>query len=426
MMNTTGELHREGELALAQSWQEHLDAAIETHAPELMAVRRHMHRFPEPSGVEYETTDYLLRLLTRHELATRSGPDGRGLLVDGVPRGEGDLIALRADIDALKIQDVKRTEYCSQVPNVMHACGHDGHTATILGAILGLQALQQSGTAPWPLRWRAIFQPAEETSNGAVDMMAAGALEGVGAILAAHMDPSRVVGRVGLRYGVLTAACDEFAILIEGRGGHAARPHESLDPIAAAAQVISSLYMFVPRATDSHDPVVVTIGQVAAGDNPNVIPESAVLRGTIRSLSKTARERTRNQIAQLARGLGDASGTRIDAQFFPGPQSVTNVETLTDLLKEAAQEFLGRSQIDLIHRPSMGGEDFAFYLDRVPGAMFRLGCASPAVGSAPLHSPSFDLDERAILIGARLLARAAVLWCNPERPVDQLPEAENE
>jgi amidohydrolase len=217
-----------------------------------------------------------------------------------------------------------------------------------------------------------------------------------------------------VRYGALTASCDALEITISGRGGHAARPHESLDPIAAAAQLISSLYLFIPRATDSHDPVVVTIGQISAGHNGNVIPERAVLRGTIRSLGREVRERTKSHIQQIARGIAEASGTKIEVRFEPGPQSVMNDEKLTDVLRAAAAELLGPRCVDLIPRPSMGGEDFAFYQEHVPGAMFRLGCSSPVVGAAPLHSSCFDLDEHALVIGAKVLARAAVLFAEAE------------
>jgi amidohydrolase len=278
----------------------------------------------------------------------------------------------------------------------------------VLGAVLALH--EAAASLPLPVRWRALFQPAEETGKGALELMGEGALEGASAALSIHMDPSRAAGRVGYRYGVLTAACDELTLTVEGRGGHAARPHESLDPIAASAQLITSLYLGVPRSTESHDPVVVTIGQITAGDNANVIPARAVLRGTLRTLSPATRERTKQQIGQIARGIAEATGTRVTLEFEPGPPSVRNDAGLTDLLRTAAAEVLGTGNLELIERPSMGGEDFAYYLEQVPGAMIRLGCAPPGEKAAPLHSPLFDLDERALAVGARVLARAAVLW----------------
>lgn len=292
----------------------------------------------------------------------------------------------------------------------MHACGHDAHTAIVVGAALGLLDLQQAGQLPWPVPWRAIFQPAEETATGARAMIEHGALEGVGAILANHVDPTRRVGEIGVRPGIFTANCDDMRLVIHGRGGHAARPHESKDPIAAAAQLISTLYLFVPRATDSQEPVVITIGQLIGGDNPNAIPETVELRGTLRTLQRDVREKTIAHIRQLARGIGEASGTRIEVTFAVGLFSVVNDAALTAIVSEAARQVVGEEQVQVIPRPSMGSEDFAAYINHVPGSMFRLGCASAQVGHSGLHTPTFDVDEEALRIGAKVLARSAIQW----------------
>ncbi|MDH3585210.1 MAG: amidohydrolase, partial [Phycisphaerae bacterium] len=369
------------------------------------------------------TARYLVGHLEAAKLAVRTVVGGCGLIVDPPPAGAGGesvpCIALRADMDALRIQDAKSADYRSRVPEVMHACGHDGHTAIVLGAALALADMTARGQAPWPIRWRAIFQPAEETCRGAVQMIDVGALEDVSAILALHMDPSRAVGTIGIRSGSFTADCDELEIVIEGRGGHAARPHESLDPIAAAAQLISSIYLFVPRAIDSHDPVVVTIGQIAGGDDYNVIPDRVEMRGTMRSFGGVVRQQALDHIRQLARGVGEASGTQIGVRVGTGPPSVYNDAGLTDRLRTVARELLGAGQVQEIARPSMGGEDFAHYLDHVPGAMFRLGCSATVEGSAPLHTADFDIHEPALAVGARLLARAVVALSEPTGP---LPE----
>jgi amidohydrolase len=237
-----------------------------------------------------------------------------------------------------------------------------------------------------------------------------GVLEGIEAILALHVDPTRAVGHVGLRSGTLTANCDAMRLTIHGRGGHAARPHETIDSIAIAAQLISSLYQFVPRATDSQDAVVVTIGQIAGGDNPNVIPEYVHLYGTLRTLDRTVRLRTVDHIRQLARGMAEASGSQIDVQIDPGVGSVRNDARLIEMLRSVASDVLGRDAVERIARPSMGSEDFAYYLDHVPGALARLGCSPAAAGSTPLHTPCFDIDEHALGYGAKILARAAVTW----------------
>ncbi|MCB1019089.1 MAG: amidohydrolase, partial [Acidobacteria bacterium] len=254
-------------------WSANLNAAIDALGPRLREVRREIHMNPEPSGEELRTTRYLEGLLADKAFTIRQGPGGRGLIVDSPAPAGTPRVALRADIDALRLHDAKTVDYHSRVPGVMHACGHDAHTACALGALLGLDAFLQSGAAPWPVAFRVIFQPAEETAEGALEMVAAGALEDVYAIFALHADPSRDLGRIGVREGPLTANCDEFAVTIRGRGGHAARPHESVDPLAAAAHLISSIYAFLPRSIGSQDPVVVTIGKIAGGYSSNVIPE---------------------------------------------------------------------------------------------------------------------------------------------------------
>jgi amidohydrolase len=274
------------------------------------------------------------------------------------------------------------------------------------------------GRLPWPVTVRGIFQPSEETATGALEMIDHGALAGVEAILAAHVDPTRPVGRIAIRPGVLTANCDAMCLAISGQGGHAARPHESKDPIAAAAQLISTLYQFVPRATDSQDAVVVTIGQLIGGENPNVIPEHIELRGTLRTLDQRVRQATVEHVRQLARGISEVSGTKIEVSFESGVGSVENDPLLTRLIGDAAVEVVGEDNLEEILRPSMGSEDFAAYLGHVPGAMFRLGSGCPSGETTSLHTSNFDIDERAIKIGARIFARAVVAWSSPELSSD--------
>ncbi len=389
-------------------WTSFLDDSIDAREPQIIAMRRHLHAHPEPSGSEYETSREVFRILSEAGIEARVLPNGRGVIAD-IGEANAPRIAIRADMDALRIQDEKGVEYSSRRPNLMHACGHDGHTSAVVGAIIGLHELSKSEALPCPINIRAIFQPAEETATGATEMIAAGALENVKAIIALHLDPSRELGRIGIRDGALTAACDDVAFTIHGQGGHAARPHESRDPIAAAAQLISSLYLFVPRATDSNDAVVLTIGQIYAGDSSNVIPNQAHLKGTLRTLEASARRATRETIARVAAGIAHTSGTKIDVQISDGPPSVINYSGVNRVLRQAAAEVLGMENIDTIAKPSMGGEDFAFYLEHIPGAMFRLGCKSSEATGYALHSAKFDIDERALVIGAKTLARAAVL-----------------
>ena len=240
-------------------WKAKLDAIVAENATKVIALRRHLHAHPELSGAELQTSLYLYQTLDKLGLDVRMGPDGCGVVADSQFSGEsasadGDSepkrIAFRGDIDALSIQDEKDVPYRSANEGIMHACGHDAHAAVVYGTILALVDLAKAGQLPWPVHWRAIFQPAEETAIGAAQMVETGVLAGVEKIFALHVDPTRRTGEIGLRAGPMTAHCDLLKLTIHGEGGHAARPHESKDPIAAAAQVISSLYQFVPRATD--------------------------------------------------------------------------------------------------------------------------------------------------------------------------------
>jgi amidohydrolase len=394
---------------MTNDWQARVDAAVDGVFDRMVALRRHLHAHPEPSGEELQTSLHLYQLLSAEDLPLRMGPEGRGVVVDA--REEAPVrVAMRADIDGLRIADAKSVEYRSQTPGVMHACGHDAHTATLFGAIVSLDQLRQQGHLPCRLAWRGIFQPAEETATGALDMTRAGVLDGVNAIFSMHVDPTRRAGHIGIRSGVFTANCDAVRITVRGRGGHAARPHESNDPIAAAAQLISTLYQFVPRTTDSQEAVVVSIGQIHGGENANVIPEQVELEGTLRTLDRTIREQSVQQIRRLARGIEAVTGTSIEVCFEVSIPSVYNDGALTAIVARAASDLVGSERVEAMPRPSMGSEDFAIYLQDVPGTMFRLGCAGDLATQTGLHTPLFDVDERCLAIGAKLLARSVVQW----------------
>ena len=299
-------------------WEQTLNQVIDEHFADMVAIRRHLHQHPEVSGEERETSFYLYQMLGDAGCEVRMGPEGCGIIADihpaaNLPLG---LLAIRADIDALRIHDEKDVPYRSQVAGVMHACGHDCHTAIATTVLLCLKQLQDRQALPCPLRIRGIFQPAEETAQGAREMIEVGAMEEVEAILALHMDPTRPLGRIGLRCGPLTASSDEIEFHIHGRGGHAARPHEASDPIAAAAQLVNALYLFIPRVTDSRDAVVVTIGQMIGGETANVIPEQVTLRGTIRTLDREIRTTTFRHIQRLAEGVGRMSDTQIQVRCW--------------------------------------------------------------------------------------------------------------
>lgn len=399
--------------AASADWEEALDEEVRDIDPEVVEIRRRLHREPEPSGAEFGSVEMLRERLQAAGLGCRVVPARNGMLVDGPAVDGASKIAFRADLDALRLHDAKTVAYRSRHDGVMHACGHDAHTAIAAGVSLLLQRLERRGSLPWPVAWRAVFQPSEETATGAVEMIEQGALEDVSTIFALHVDPSRKVGTAGVRDGALTASCDELLIRATGRGGHAARPHESHDPIAASAQLLTAIYSLIPRSVDSQNPVVVTIGRIQGGYNANVIPEQVEMEGTLRTLDPIVREATREKLRRLTRGLSEASDVTLEIFFSQGLGAVLNDTGANGLLRRAAQRTLGPRNVEEVPRPSMGGEDFAAYLERVPGAMFRLGVNSGDSPAAPLHSPLFDIDERALGYGMRIIARAVILAARP-------------
>jgi amidohydrolase len=406
--------------SMSAEWKAELDAIIGEIEAEIVELRRHLHSHPEPSGEELRTSLHLYQLLGRLELDVRMGPDGCGVVAENELEGEAETrqppvhrVALRGDIDALRIQDEKTVAYRSTNAGVMHACGHDAHTAIVYGAARALVTLDERCQSPWPVAWRAIFQPAEESAVGAARMIETGALEDVSQIFALHIDPSRRTGEIGVRSGAMTAHCDSLQLTVRGQGGHAARPHESRDPIAASAQLINALYQYVPRTTETHEAVVLTIGRLRGGENPNVIPSTVELWGTLRTLDSTVRARIIEKIRQVARGVGEVTSTEIDLELQVSIPSVHNDAALTRLVWREAEEVVGADHVQLIARPSMGSEDFACFLQRVPGVMFRLGCSDDLASSKGLHTPMFDIDEKSLGIGVRIMARAAIMACQP-------------
>jgi amidohydrolase len=411
-----------------QFWEQRIDQQIARLEAPMIEVRRYLHAHPEPSREEWETSKYLAGRLTAAGLDARLCRDGLGVIADAVlgrPAANAPLIALRADLDALRIQDTKTTPYASTRPGLSHSCGHDAHATIVLGAALCAAGCRADDTAddgngnlptagPCPgLRLRFLFQPAEETSDGARWLVEQGAVDGCAAILGVHVDPERPVGTVGIRYGTLTANCDEVEIVVEGKGGHSARPHHTLDPIAAAASLVSSLYQFLPRSVDARSPAVFSVGKMAGGTLPNVIPERVEIRGSLRTLDARTRQTLKERIEAIVHGVKEASRTSIQLRFLTPIDAVHNDPVVTEALEEASRRVVGPDGVQSIAEPSMGGEDFSGYLTRVPGALVRLGCAPPGFAAPFLHAPDFDIDERALALGTRILLRAALLLAMP-------------
>jgi amidohydrolase len=387
-------------------WKAACDTYVASIRDRLVSMRRHLHAHPEPSGEEFETSRYVAQVLADAGLHPRVVAGGRGVIVEPPDQGDGPRITVRGDIDALRLHDQKDVEYRSTKPGIAHACGHDAHTSIILGTALTLSACAKD--LPDDFRWRAIFQPAEETSEGAVEMVADGATDNVSAILGLHVDPEREIGHFGFCHGTMTAYCNEVDIVIRGEGGHAARPHSAVDPIAAAVQLISSLYLSLPRSVDSRDPSVITFGSIHGGDSRNVIPHEVRVGGTARTHSAKARDILKERIVDIAKGVEAGTRTSIDIRFKPGPDAVINDPIVTRICERAIDDLFGSQAVELITTPSMGGEDFAEYLAKVPGCFFRLGAARTTGRTYLLHSEHFDLDDDVLVVGTRALVRCAL------------------
>jgi len=392
-----------------------LRSAAELYQPEWIAMRRLLHQHPETSGAEYQTTQQLGHFLERHKLPFRLAEDGRGLITDIGDWATADRrIAIRGDIDALPIQTKLQTEYASQMPGAMHACGHDVHATTAVGAAVLLNRLHEQGRLPAGFAARIILQPAEETSQGAKHMIRSGALDGVDAAIALHVDPTLETGRIGVRRGALTANCDLFQVDFHGTGGHGARPHLSTDPLSAGVAWINQAYRQLPRQADPFDPMAISVGRFSAGTTANVIPSQATLEGTLRTVGEANQRTAKRQLEHLSRGVEAMTDVIVVLKFFEPTPGVMNSGPLCDTIQAAAEMLDSVWETVAIERPSLGGEDFAFFGQQVPIAMFRLGSRRPgAADDEPtahaLHTPSFDIDPNCLQVGAEMLALSAML-----------------
>ncbi|HET6341233.1 MAG TPA: M20 family metallopeptidase [Gemmatimonadota bacterium] len=366
----------------------------------LVAVRRELHRHPETSWNETGTAERIENWLLDLGLEPRR-VCGTGVLVD-VPGGrEGARVALRADIDALPITEETGLPFASQNPGAMHACGHDGHIAMLLGAA----ELLARNPPPGPVR--LIFQPAEEVGTGAKALIEAGALDGVTAIFGGHLDIHFPAGTIFVTPGPVAASTDLLRVRIAGRGGHAARPHETVDAVVVASHVVLALQHIVSRGIDPAEAAVVTVGRLQAGEVANAIAGSAILEGTIRAFKADVRERLLAETERIARATAALHGAVAEVEIAHGTPPVVNEERVTALAREAALKVAGPERVVPLLGANMAGEDFSFYQDRVPGCYVRYG-ARPILGEAhPNHSSRFDFDEAALGWGAAWLAEVA-------------------
>jgi amidohydrolase len=375
--------------------------------PWLVETRRYFHRHPELGLKEVRTAAKIREVLTGLGAAFQKLPGvetGVAAVLEGQPGGK--TLALRADIDALPMTELNDVPYKSVIDGVMHSCGHDCHATVMLG--VAKQVVESGLLKTLRGRLKFIFQPAEEIVAGARLMVDAGVLDHpkVDRILALHMNTDLSMGQVGLYKGVSHAHTDSFRLVIQGKGVHGAHPHDGIDPIVAGAHFVSAVQSIVGRNLDPRDAGVVTVGQFSAGTAPNIIPDQALLRGTVRTFKTEVRELIIQRLQELAESLGPAFRVTVDYQFIPGVPSTINDEAVAADLYRAAVTVLGPGQVTYLE-PKMGGEDFGLFTQLVPGAFMRLGCADAARGITHKgHSPHFDVDERALPIGVDIMTEA--------------------
>lgn len=373
-----------------------LESVSHTGFEKFVQIRRHLHQYPELSNEEFETTKAIRGWLAEAGIRIVEAGLGTGVIAEVGGVRPGPVIAIRADIDALPVQEETGLSYASRIPGKMHACGHDFHTASLLGAAYALKERESElqGTV------RFVFQPAEEKAKGARQVLDSGVLDGVQAIFGLHNKPDLPVGTIGIKSGPLMAAADGFVVEVDGKGSHAAVPEAGLDPIVTAAHIITALQSIVSRNVSALQSAVISVTQLHSGTAWNVIPEKAVLEGTIRTFDEQVRAQVLERFSQVVDGVTSALGTSGGVRWIEGPPPVTNDEALAQLGLEAAAAAGLEAVVPV---PSPAGEDFAVYQREIPGLFVFMGTA----GTQEWHHPAFTLDEAAIPVSIRFWTELA-------------------
>ena len=373
----------------------------ETLYPRLVELRRHFHQHPELAYEEIQTAQRIMNELDQLGISYTYG--GKGTAVVGCLTGDqnGPTIALRAEMDGLPCAESTGLPFASDVPDTMHACGHDVHMAMLLGGAALLKASPPLGSILF------VFQPAEESGNGACAVLDDPALDGAEAIFAGHVTHHHSLGEIMVLPGTITAQANRFSISVRGKGGHGARPHEAVDAVVVTSLLITTLQTLVSREINPLHPSVVTIGSVQAGTAHNVIAEHASLEGTIRTTHPEAQKRIVDGLERMVRAVGDMHNAQITIKFGECCPPVINAERETRVARRAAERVVGTEGIVEQEHPSMGAEDFSFYLDRMPGCYVRFGARGVDDEYVPLHSPRFTVDETVLKIGAAFFEQVA-------------------
>jgi len=361
----------------------------------IVSVRRWLHRYPELSGRETNTAAVIADFLQGIGVAYCTNVAGTGVVADIPGTAVVPCVVLRADTDALPIHEETGLEFSSVHDGAMHACGHDGHAAMLLGAAV---LLSEEKELPAPVR--LIFQPAEEKGTGAQAMIQAGALDGAGLIFGGHLDRHYQPGTIVVSEGAVNASSDNFIIEIIGQGAHGARPHESIDAVVVGSLMIMALQTIVSREIDPARPSVVSVGQFQAGTAPNVIAGQAKLSGTVRAQDASVRRQLLSSIRRIAESIAQLHGAKIHVAVTEGTPPLVNPPDMTDLARRAAVEAVGEANVLPLKTANMGAEDFSYYMEHIPGAYVRFGGQVPGKEGFPAHSSKFDFDEEALAVGA--------------------------
>ncbi len=384
--------------------------------PGVIADRRHLHQHPELAFEEHETAKLVAERLASlgvEDIRTGVGRTGVTGLIKGTGTGPGGdrVVLFRADMDALPIDEENEVDYKSTAPGKMHACGHDAHTAMLLGSARVLMDMRDrfAGTV------KLLFQPAEEVPpGGAIEMIEDGALEEpkVDAVFGLHAAAELPAGKIGVRDGVASAGSDRFRLTIQGKGGHAARPNDSIDPVVVGAHIVTALQTLVSREVDPIGSAVVTVGSIVSGEAFNVIPDTAVLKGTVRTLDPEVRALIAERLPALAKGVGAAMRAEVDVWYFMGYPSMVNDPAMTSIVREAATAVVGAENV--VESPvGMGGEDFARYLELRPGSFFRVGTRNEERNIVfGHHHPRFDVEEEGMAAGIATTVETLVRYLN--------------
>jgi amidohydrolase len=378
------------------------DAAL---ASQLVTWRRHLHQHPEVSFQEHQTAAYIAAQLRGMPNLSVSQPTETSVLAVRQGTRPGKTVLLRADIDALPILEENTFDFVSQNPGSMHACGHDGHTAILLGVAQLVNEAQD-----WDGELRMIFQHAEEQSPGGAEELVfrTALMDGVDVVTGLHLNSQLPAGVVAVKPGAFMAAPDNVYISILGRGGHAAHPEEAVDPIAIGAQVVTNLQQVVSRGVSALDALVISVTYFQAGTTTNVIPDRAELKGTVRTFDPGLRARTPELIERVVRGVCEAHGARYEYRYENGYRPLINNDEVAETLRQVALETVGEART-VVAKPTMGGEDFSAYLEKAPGAYFNVGSGNPELESGfPHHHPRFTIDETALLTGVQMMYAAAI------------------